>query len=290
MTSALNGFMLGDPVNNRWSLWKTTNGGANWDSTGLNLLSSSPGEAGLNNCLYVNGTNICFCTSASKIYYSSNSGINWVPQSVLGGIDGIWFNDSVGLTGGDANFNKTINNGMNWTSSLLPRSGSVYGVTGRDSSFLIVSRSGYIYFSPNNGVSFTTADFVSGNNYLAVSTSRNGNTVWAVGMSGKIRKGVKIFTEVKSDPIIAKTFKLYQNYPNPFNPTTTINYSLPKGGYVRLMVFNSIGSKVANIVDGYKPSGDYSVSFNGSNLTSGIYIYRLESGNYIASKKFILMK
>ena len=89
---------------------------------------------------------------------------------------------------------------------------------------------------------------------------------------------------------INKLYALDQNYPNPFNPSTTINYSLSKEGNVKLTIFNALGSKVATIVDGYKHAGNYSAQFNGSNLASGIYLYRLESGNYSAVKKFILMK
>ena len=85
-------------------------------------------------------------------------------------------------------------------------------------------------------------------------------------------------------------FALQQNYPNPWNPTTTINYSLAKEGNVKLSVYNTLGSKVAIIVNEYKPAGNYSIQFNGSNLASGIYLYRLESGNYSTAKKFILMK
>jgi hypothetical protein len=88
----------------------------------------------------------------------------------------------------------------------------------------------------------------------------------------------------------SNSFTLEQNYPNPWNPTTTINYSLEKEGNVKLAVYNVIGSKVATIVNEYKQAGSYSVQFNGSNLASGIYLYRLESGIYSASKKFILLK
>jgi ELWxxDGT repeat protein len=103
------------------------------------------------------------------------------------------------------------------------------------------------------------------------------------------------YTETKPSGIVTnnespKVFVLYQNYPNPFNPTTTINYSLAKDGHVKLTVYNAIGSKAATIVNEYKPAGNYSVQFNGSNLASGIYLYRLESGNYSTAKKFILLK
>ncbi len=85
-------------------------------------------------------------------------------------------------------------------------------------------------------------------------------------------------------------FTLEQNFPNPFNPTTMINYSIAKEGQVRLTVFNAIGNKVATIVNENKPAGNYSIQLNGSNLASGIYLYRLESGNFSATKKFMLLK
>jgi len=89
---------------------------------------------------------------------------------------------------------------------------------------------------------------------------------------------------------LPREYQLSQNYPNPFNPTTIINYSIAKEGNVSLTVYNVIGSKVATIVNENKPAGNYSVQFNGNNLASGIYLYKLESGNYNAAKKFILMK
>jgi hypothetical protein len=85
-------------------------------------------------------------------------------------------------------------------------------------------------------------------------------------------------------------FILCQNYPNHFNPATTINYSIPKVGQVRLTIYNALGSKISTILKEYKPAGNYSIKFNASNLASGIYLYRLESGNYSAIKKFILLK
>jgi hypothetical protein len=95
---------------------------------------------------------------------------------------------------------------------------------------------------------------------------------------------------VKDKITVPLAYSLLQNFPNPFNPSTTIKYSLAKEGNVNLTVYNSIGSKVATIVEGYKPAGNYSVQFNGSKFASGIYLYRLESGNYSAAKKFVILK
>ncbi len=87
-----------------------------------------------------------------------------------------------------------------------------------------------------------------------------------------------------------KIFELKQNYPNPFNPTTTIKYEMPKAAYVRLVVYDMLGREVATLVNEFKPGGRYSVTFNAGNLSSGIYIYQLRSGSFIANKKLVLLR
>ncbi len=89
---------------------------------------------------------------------------------------------------------------------------------------------------------------------------------------------------------IPSTFELKQNYPNPFNPSTTIEYSIPVKGNVKLAVYNLIGKEVAVLVNGLRDVGTYQVKFNPQNLTSGIYIYRLEMDNIVLSKKMIFIK
>ena len=85
-------------------------------------------------------------------------------------------------------------------------------------------------------------------------------------------------------------YSLMQNYPNPFNPTTTISYSILKNGLVTLKVYDILGTEVAALVNEVKESGTYSVTFNASELPSGIYFYTLLSGNFTATKKLILLK
>ena len=97
-------------------------------------------------------------------------------------------------------------------------------------------------------------------------------------------------TVLNNNHVTANNYNLSQNYPNPFNPSTIINYSIAKEGQVRLTIYNAIGSIVSTIVNEYKPAGNYSIQFNRSNLASGIYLYKLESGNYMAAKKFIILK
>lgn len=84
--------------------------------------------------------------------------------------------------------------------------------------------------------------------------------------------------------------KLEQNFPNPFNPSTTINYSIEKNGFVSLKVFDALGTEVANLVNENKLAGNYSINFNAENLADGIYFYSLKTGNNSLTRKMILIK
>jgi hypothetical protein len=94
----------------------------------------------------------------------------------------------------------------------------------------------------------------------------------------------------ENNPNIPAKFELYQNYPNPFNPTTTISYSIPKRSNVKLIIYDVLGREVATLVNEYKPVGKYKNEFNASSLTSGVYFYHLMVGDYISTKKMVLMK
>jgi hypothetical protein len=85
-------------------------------------------------------------------------------------------------------------------------------------------------------------------------------------------------------------FALDQNYPNPFNPSTTINFSIMKSSNVTLTVYNILGQRVVTLVNGHLDAGTHSVQFNATKLATGVYIYRLEAGSYVAQKKLMLLK
>jgi len=91
-------------------------------------------------------------------------------------------------------------------------------------------------------------------------------------------------------PNIISGFKLSQNYPNPFNPTTIISYQIPSESKVVLKVYNILGGEVATLVNENKAAGSYSVQFNGSSLASGVYFYQIKAGNFVDTKKLVLLK
>jgi hypothetical protein len=94
----------------------------------------------------------------------------------------------------------------------------------------------------------------------------------------------------KEDSSLPTEFSISQNYPNPFNPITKINYAMPTSGNVTIKVFDILGNEVAELQNGYKNAGYHSVSFNGSKLASGVYIYRMISGKFVSTRKLILLK
>jgi hypothetical protein len=109
--------------------------------------------------------------------------------------------------------------------------------------------------------------------------------------------GSRSTTDVKSEPAsVPKSTLLEQNYPNPFNPTTVISWQLAKSSDVSLRVYDILGNEIATLVNGFQNAGSHTITFNpmlltnGKHLTSGIYFYRLKAGNYLQTKKMILLK
>jgi len=95
---------------------------------------------------------------------------------------------------------------------------------------------------------------------------------------------------LKHDNQIPKSYDLSQNYPNPFNPVTKINYALPKQGFVTLKIYDITGREVKVLVNEFRQAGYYTVDFNGSNLASGVYFYRIQSNDFIHTKRMVLIK
>jgi hypothetical protein len=128
----------------------------------------------------------------------------------------------------------------------------------------------------------------------------NDQTGWLCGVNGVLLKTstggtTSVFDEIYNT--IPQTHLLEQNYPNPFNPVTTIRYSIPnvtlsrvEGSRVLLKIYDILGNEVATLVDEYREAGNYEINFNASGLASGMYLYRLQTGNRIEVKKMTLLK
>jgi hypothetical protein len=146
----------------------------------------------------------------------------------------------------------------------LGGSGRVYSITpGSDCPSTTYSQS-----SCNNSIAYNTANFASGRRFTF-----------------NCPVGINPITQG-----VPREYTLEQNYPNPFNPTTTIKYSIPKAGIVRLIVYDVLGREVKQLVSEMKAPGNYEITFQGENYASGVYFYRLEAGDFTSVKKMVLVK
>lgn len=104
---------------------------------------------------------------------------------------------------------------------------------------------------------------------------------------GQFKYSETVDVDVTASPV---QFSVDQNFPNPSNPTTTISYTIPNRSHVTLSVFNTLGQKVAELVNSDKDAGAYSVTFDASGLASGVYLYRMEAGSFVLTKKLVVIK
>ncbi len=241
-----------------------------------------------------------------KIVMTSNGGTSWQIIDVGPFVNGpytIQFSDdkNTGVFVGDdvpvAHIYRTTNSGFNWTPVYsmyeyysetmrwVPGTCNIYGNSERA-----------LLRSTNNGINWSVMSGGPGSHLTSLDAVRiNVATIYALAVTSDLRVyklldtaspiGIKsILTEVP------EKFGLYQNYPNPFNPVTTINYDLPVSAYVKLTVFDVLGKEIKTLVNEKQSAGKYKVDFDGTDIPSGVYFYRLESGSFVQAKKMILVK
>ncbi|MCB0751790.1 MAG: T9SS type A sorting domain-containing protein, partial [Ignavibacteriae bacterium] len=109
-------------------------------------------------------------------------------------------------------------------------------------------------------------------------------------LTDKLTFTTDYLSDVSNSDILPNKYELYQNYPNPFNPSTTLSFAIPNEGNVSLIIYDVLGTKVAELENGFKSAGNYSYLFDASNLTSGIYFYIISANNFTATKKMLIMK
>lgn len=300
MYNANNGFMYGDPVNGRWLLYKTTNGGLNWDSTGM-YLPQLGGEWGWNNGIYYDGTATWFATGnpsdTGRIYKSTNL-TAWTYKNTPGvsGTQIIWFNNA---TTGFACQAKTTDAGNTWFKMTSPDTNNISTITGYNNLTWCTASNSRIYKSTNFGVNWVVDYNVSSGSTNEIIRSRTPSVsgssttfvLYCIRDNGAISKSTQTVVGIKnicSD--VPSTYNLKQNFPNPFNPTTNIQFDLPKSSFVKLVVYDALGREVESLVNEIKQAGIYSVDFNGSDLTSGVYYYKIQAGDFTDTKRMMLIK
>ena len=290
-------------------IYKSTNAGISWISTnGNNVLDGNPALA--MEISYSNENKVYVATAPSTnrsgIFITTNGGTSWtnitgsLPDRYPADIAVDPINDDIVFISfygfGIPHIYKSIDSGSDWldVSDNLPdipmpavivdpnNSNHIY--IGTDIGVFVSTTGGGNWQDFNDGL----PDVVQGmdlnivNDVIRVMTHGNG------AFERKLLSTIVNVSENK--PHLTSNYKLEQNYPNPFNPTTTIEYQIPEFSHVTVKVYDILGNDIVTLVNEEKPAGKYRLNFNGTELSSGIYFYRINAGNSSITKKMLLIK
>jgi hypothetical protein len=150
-----------------------------------------------------------------------------------------------------------------------------------------------VYRTTDGGYSWTDFPDLEGPDWRLRISLINVNSGYLVGEMGWVVKYFDdsvTFISPAEEFVKPDDFYLFQNYPNPFNSSTLITYQVPQAVLVTLKIYDILGRRVITIINEKKDAGKYEIKWNASNAASGIYIYQLKAGDYIATKKMILLK
>ncbi|MGD8780734.1 MAG: T9SS type A sorting domain-containing protein [Ignavibacteria bacterium] len=237
------------------ALYGSSDNALTWDSLKTNFSNNFFDVLVQDSCVYVG-------TFSNGFYISRDKGNNW-------------HNASIGLpdSAGTRALSLYSNNIIASISKDFQQ--SIYRYNLGDNKWhsfnegFSLKRTGYIY------------DFVNNSEYIFLASD---SSIWRRPLSDLITDVAQFNNQLITDAI------LFQNYPNPFNPSTTIEFKIAKPGQVKIVVYDLLGREVGTILNEYKNTGNYKVTFVTDNLSSGIYYYRLISGNNIRTKSMILLK
>ena len=242
--------------------------------------------------------NTGWCGADFKLYRTSDAGVNWAEiSSFTETVKSIFFlNVNTGWLGlSGAKIAYTSNGGSNWS---IQQPFNIISNNVTDIEF-INSQTGWagigwyqhILKTTNGGINWGYQIDSSGSINITFFDTLRG---WSgdIGISHTVNGGGEIIYTgfVNNNRRIPNEFVLYQNYPNPFNPTTTIKLDLPQSSNINLVICDVLGRELYTIANQYLKTGTYSFTWDASGYSSGIYFYRLTTGDYSETKKMVLIK
>ena len=267
--------------------WISSDGGWNWENRNNGLT-----EEYINELAY-DSLNI-YAGTVEGLFISSDYGENWIKAT--SGISQNMFVLAISVieenifAGGIYGIYLSTNHGATWTFRGLPNI-LVQCISGyEDLIFAGTSPINGIYRSTNNG--YFWLEFNDGLPYKnAISLEVLDSTVYAGIWGFGLWNRPIIVTAIEEERTeIPNEFLLTQNYPNPFNPFTTIEYQIPEMVFVNIKVYDVLGNELRILVNEEQNSGIYKITFEAGNLPSGVYFYRIQAGNFIETKKMLLLR
>jgi photosystem II stability/assembly factor-like uncharacterized protein len=276
---------------------KTTNGGVNWILLENNLFTAE-NNSGIQFVNSLQGYMVGNSGTTGYILRTINGGTTWAithtaPNAVqcIQMIDG-----TTGFAGTLGGVLKTTNSGSNWSAVNFNSAAisDLHFPVNAQTGFA-VSTGGKIYKTTNEGNNWIELNTPPSGILRGIKFAFNSNTTgFAVGNSGLILKttnGGGSFVGISSiGGEIPSAYKLEQNYPNPFNPSTSIRFSIPQAGSVRIAVYDLLGSERELLLNEYTAAGNYDIKWNAAEFPSGIYFVKMTAAEYNETKRMVLAK
>lgn len=272
---------------------KSTDNGSTWVSTGY-LTDQNIGAFAK-----TRSNNLLVGVKGGRgVYRSVDNGDTWVktefPQHVI--VYSLTVsNENTIFAGTGEVFDgvyKSVDDGLTWT-KIDGLSGTIQykgnGIFLSNGDLLIGSNGTGIFHSSDEGETWNLNNEGLDNTFGFAFTQAPNGDVYATTGSG-VFKADNLSTSLDESAEKADGFELYQNYPNPFNPSTTIHWNMNKPSYVTLSVYDTLGREIVSLASGYHGMGEYTAKFDASKLSSGIYFYRLSTGDQILQKSMMLIK
>ncbi len=284
-------------------VYKSIDNGDNWARISNGLPANNPYVYSI----AVNNSGILFAgvnelITGKGVFRSTDDGQNWV--QINNGMGGQYTINSIAVKGNDIYCGTIINgifkstdNGDNWT-LVHSRTASCKSLFVTADGTILAGFNGFqagIVYSQDNGATWIPLNTGFQTPFNINTIAQNSQGIFFTGgmTNGKLYRSTQTLTSVEDGEITPINFILHQNYPNPFNPSTKISWQVPVGSHQTLKVYDILGNEVATLVDEYRDAGSYEVEFNlkqTSSLSSGVYFYKLQAGDYVQIKKMMLMK
>lgn len=286
-----------------------------YDTESRNTLNNiENNKIGINSSgnIFPNGTNgILVIGNVDKLNIGTDEAGNFLPNTIVGNSgSGIRIETEFGFSPSKIVFRKNkiyqnnsvnlfvapqANNSIQPPYSLSFSNNTIAGIHDVPGSIIDVYKANINEFSPSayEWLGSTTVGSNSVFSYEITDPSIEAVSLTATDNNGNTSgfAFIELITDVeKENNIIPTEFSLSQNYPNPFNPATRISFSISKEEFVSLKVFNSLGQEAAELVSEILTAGNYSVSFDASEFTSGVYFYQIKAGSFTEIKKMMLIK
>ncbi len=279
-------------------VYLSANNGSTWTQTSLNNRNIKALTVN-GNYIFAGAASYNFDTATYGVYKSSDNGTTWAQTSLNHQSIFSLANSGNNIFAGTSNtFNHngvflSVDNGITWTQSSLNNQ-DIYSLIVNGNN--IFAGAGIqvpysFYLSTNNGINWVQRSDGLPSGYSIISLCIFNNFIFAGSTHGVYRRQLSELVGIQ--PIsneVPNQFSLSQNYPNPFNPTTKIRFALPKSSFAILVVYDLLGREMETLVSEQLNAGTYEADWNADKFSSGIYYYKLVAGDFVETKKMVLIK